>query len=226
MNAAGGQRNDDIPRLHGGVVQNLALVHSAHGKARQVVLVLRVEAGHFGSLAAHQCTARLDAALGHALHDVGDALRHVFAAGNVIQKYQRFGAGADDVIDAHGHAVNAHSVMLVHILGDAQLGAHAVGAGNQNGMGHIGAVQLEQAAETAQPADAMLVHGAGHILFHQLHTAVTGGDVHTGGGVAGRIGFFHCDVLLIKPCRCRIGSAACRKRCPWSRWAGPRGIPR
>src|SRR5699024_965878 len=107
-----------------------------------------------GGLAAHQSAAGLHAALGHAGHQLGDFFRHVFAAGDVVQENQRLGAGADDVVDAHGHAVDAHGVVLVHQKGDFQLGAHAVGAGDQHGVGHIGAVQLKQAAEAAQTADA------------------------------------------------------------------------
>ena len=53
--------------------------------------------------------------------------------------------------------------------GDLQLGAHAVGAGDQHGMLDTGTIQLKQAAEAAQPADgSSRRHRAGHMLFHQL----------------------------------------------------------
>ena len=191
MYAAAGQGNDHIAGCHGAVVQDLALIHCAHGKAGQVVFILGVEAGHFGGFAAHQCAAGLHAALGHALDQIGDLFGHILAAGNVIQKYQRLGTGADHIVHAHGHTVDAHGVVLVHDHGNAQLGAHAVGAADQHRMGHIGAVQLKQAAKAAKAADAMLVGGAGHILFHKFHCAITGGNVHTGGSVACRIALFH-----------------------------------
>ena len=53
-----------------------------------------------------------------------------------------------------------------------------------------------QAAEAAQPADAVLVHGAGDILLHQFNGTITGGDIHTGCCVAFRIALFHGLTLL------------------------------
>ena len=195
--ARGGQGDDDIARLHRGVVQNLCLVHDADGEAGQVVLVLGHHAGVLGGLAAYEGAARLDAAFGHALDDLGNLLRDVLAAGDVVEENQRLGTGADDVVDAHGHAVDADGVMLVQQHGDAQLGADAVSAGNQNGMLHAGAVQLKQTAEAAQTADAALGHRAGYILLHQLNRAVPGGNIHACSGVAGRIAFFHVELLNV-----------------------------
>ena len=165
MHTGGGQRQDDVAGLHGGVVQDLALVHHAHGEAGQVVFLLGHHAGMLGCFAAHQGAAGLHAALGHAFDDLGDLLGNVLAAGNVVQEDQRLGAGADDVVDAHGHAVDADGIVLVHVLGHTQFGAHTVGAGDQDRMLHTGAVQLKQTAETAQAADAVFGHRAGHILF-------------------------------------------------------------
>ena len=42
-------------------------------------------------------------------------------------------SGADHVVDAHGHAVDADGVVLVQDHGDLQLGAHAVGAEMRTG---------------------------------------------------------------------------------------------
>ena len=149
-----------------------------------------------GRLAAHQRAVGLDAALGHALDDLCDLLRDVAAAGDVVQEDQRLGTGADDVVDAHGHAVDADGVMLVQEHGQLQLGADAVGAGDEDRVLVTGAVQLKQAAEAAQTADAVLVHGAGDILLHQFNGTITGGDIHTGCCVAFRIALFHGLTLL------------------------------
>ena len=54
-----------------------------------------------------------------------------------------------------------------------------------------------QAAEAAQTADAALGHRAGHILLHQLNRAVPGGNIHACSGVAGRIAFFHVELLNV-----------------------------
>ena len=199
MYTGGGQGDDDIAGLHRGVVQNLGLVHNADGEARQIVLILGHHTGMLGGFAAHKGAARLHAALGHALDNLGNLFRDVLAAGNVVKENQRLCTRADHVIDAHGHAVDADGIVLVQQHGNAQLGADAVRAGNQNRVLHAGAVQLKQAAEAAQTADAILGHGAGHILLHQLNRAIPGGNIHACGGVAGRIAFFHNRISLANP---------------------------
>ena len=144
-------------------------------------------------LAADERRAGLDAALRHAAHDLGDFFRHVFAAGDVIQKEQGLCAHADDVVDAHGHGVDADGVVLVHEDGQFDLGAAAVGAGDQHRLLHPGNGQAEAAAEAAHVVQTAGVAGAGDVGLHQLHGLVSGGDVHTGGSVAGGLGIvvFH-----------------------------------
>ncbi len=82
-------------------------------------------------------------------------------------------------------------VSWLHQLGNADLGAHAVGAGDQTGAGHAGHVQLEQAAEAADAVGHTGDHRPGHVLFHQLHSPVSGGDVHARGRVGGGVTFAH-----------------------------------
>jgi hypothetical protein len=78
---------------------------------------------------------------------------HVLADGDIIQEKQRLCAAADDVVDAHGHAVDAHGVMLVHQLRNAEFGSHAVGAGDQHRLGHALQLGSKQAAEAADVTD-------------------------------------------------------------------------
>jgi hypothetical protein len=54
-----------------------------------------------------------------------------------------------DVVDAHGHQVDADGVVPAELLGQLELGAHAVGGGHQDGFGVSPRVELEQPAETA-----------------------------------------------------------------------------
>ena len=188
VNAGGGQRQNYVAHSHAGVVDDLLLVHDAHGEAGQVIILHRHHAGMLGSLAADQGSAGLDTAFGHTADDLGDLLGDVLAAGNVVQEEQGLCAAADDVVDAHGHGVDADGVMLVHQDGQLDLGAAAVGAGDQHGLLIAGHGQAEAAAEAAHIVQAALVAGPGNVLLHQLHSPVTGGDVHTGGSVAGGIG--------------------------------------
>ena len=56
------------------------------------------------------------------------------AAGKVVEEKHGLRAAGDNVVDAHGHQVDAHGVVLVHVKGQLQLGAHAVGARHQEGV--------------------------------------------------------------------------------------------
>ena len=58
-----------------------------------------------------QRTAGLDAALGHARDDGRHPLRDVLAHGDVVQEEQGPRAAAQNVVDAHGHAVDADGVV-------------------------------------------------------------------------------------------------------------------
>ena len=100
------------------------------------------------------------------------------------KSYSESYAAADDVVGAHGHAVDADGVMLVQQLGNADLGADAVGAGNQNRLGHTGQIGSEQTATAADVGHDAGDHGALHMLLHELDALITGLNVHAGLAVA------------------------------------------
>ena len=189
VHTGGGQRNDHISRDHGAVIDDLLFIHDAHRETRQIVFVLRVEAGHFRRFSADQRTARLDAALRHAGHQLCNSFRHIFAAGNVVQEKQGLRSTADHIVDTHSHAVDAYRVMPVHQEGQAQLRPHTVGAGNQHRLLVALQIQSKQPAEAADVIQAALVFGAGNVRLHQLHRPVSGGNVHTGRLIALGIAF-------------------------------------
>ena len=81
--------------------------------------------------------------------------------------------------------------MPVQQLGQTDLGAHAVSAGDQHRLLDPRQVGGKEAAEAADAADHAGNHGAGHMLFHQLYALVAGLNVHAGGGVGGGMGIFH-----------------------------------
>ena len=195
VQAAGLQTDEQVPLLEGGAVDHLVLVHQTHGEAGQVVLVLAVHAGHLGGLAADEGAAGLAATLGDAGDDLLDALGLILAHGHIIQEEHGHGAGADDVVDAHSHAVNAHGIVLVHEKGDLQLGADAVGAADQDGLLHALHIGGEQAAEAAQSAHDAVDIGGLHQRLDAVDRLVTGGHVHTGGGVGLGVGVLHLKNL-------------------------------
>ena len=180
MHAGGRQADQRVAGADLRIVHDSVAIHHAHGEAGQIVLVLGIEAGHFRRLAAVEGAARLHAALGYAGDDGRDLLGHVFAAGDVVQEGQGLRAAADDVVDAHGHAVDAHGVVLVHQEGDFELRAHAVGAADQHRALHVGHVQLEQAAKAAEAGQHARDGRARHVLLHQFYGLIAGSDVHAG----------------------------------------------
>ena len=106
-------------------------------------------------------------------------LGHVLAAGDVVQEEQGLCAAADDVVDAHGHAVDAHGVVLVHQEGDLELGAHAVGAADQ----HRALRCRSGPAQTARRSRRCRYSTPGIVVratcfFISSTAAVAGGDVH------------------------------------------------
>ena len=88
--------------------------------------------GMLGRLAAEQRTAGDHAALGDAGDDRTDPFRDGAAHGDVVLEEQRFGAADDEVVDHHGHQVQADGVVDVHRLGDGEFGTDAVGGGRQD----------------------------------------------------------------------------------------------
>ena len=87
--------------------------------------------------------------------------------------------------------------MLVHQKGQLELGAHPVGAGNQQRPLHTGDIRGKQPAKAPQCA-----HNTGNVGgFHQRLDAVDrlipGGDVYASGGVGRGMRIIHGKDLQI-----------------------------
>ena len=172
MYAGGCHANKHVARLHLGAVNDLILIYNAHRKTCEVIVVLRHHARVLCGLAADERAAGLHAALRNTLYDLCNLLRHVLAAGDVIEEKERFCAAAYDVVHAHGNAVNADGVMLIEQHGRHKLRAHAVCAGNEHRFFHTGHVRLEKAAETADAGNHARNACTLYVLFHQLYGLV------------------------------------------------------
>ncbi len=77
--------------------------------------------------------------------------------------------------------------MTVHAEGDLELGSDAVRAGNQDGVGRIGQVQGEQAAETADIGIDTGDSRSGNVALHEFDSTVACRDIHAGGFVGIRM---------------------------------------
>ena len=166
VHAGGRQADDDVALTHVGGVDHLGAIDNTHGEAGQVVVVRTHDAGVLGHLAAHKRATRKLAAVGHALDDLGHVLGLDMANGDVIEEEQRLGAGGEDVVHAHGDEILADRLVTVEDLSEHELGAHAVGAGDEDRVLHVlergGG---EQAAEATDAADDL---GAVGLLDHLL----------------------------------------------------------
>ena len=57
---------------------------------------------------------------------------------DIVQEKQRFRALGQNIVDAHGYAVDTDRVMTIQLLGDQKLGPHAIRTRNQNRMCQAG----------------------------------------------------------------------------------------
>lgn len=51
--------------------------------------------------------------------------------GKVVEEEEGLGAGDDDVVNGHGHQVNANGVMFVHLEGQFELSSDSIRARDQ-----------------------------------------------------------------------------------------------
>ena len=106
------------------------------------------------------------------------------AGGEIIEEQQRLGALDDQVVDAHGDQVDADGVVLARGDGDLQLGADAVGGGDQDGIAVARGLQIEQRAEAAQARRRAAARRAGGQRLDRLHQRRARIDIDAGVAIA------------------------------------------
>ena len=112
--------------------QGLLPLHHAHDEPGEVVVVLRVGAGHLRRLPPDERTGELGAGAGEAAHD-GLDLRGIHPAeGDVVEEEKGRRSLHEDVVHAVGHEVVAHGVVDAGRDRDLDLGAHAVGGSHEH----------------------------------------------------------------------------------------------
>ena len=174
MHTAGRQTQDHITGLHIFAGEDERLFHHAHRKTRQVVFASGVHAGHFGGFAANQGATRQLTPLGNAAHHGCGGVHIQLAASKVIEEKQRFSTLHQHVVDAHGHQIDAHGVVHIPFECQLQLGAHAIGAADQDRFFVIFGY-FKQSAKAANARQHALAHGffgQGFDAFDQRITSV------------------------------------------------------
>src|ERR1700733_3647162 len=150
MDAGRRQTEYQISRLQTWPGQERPTLGGAHGKASDVEIASGVEARHLRRLAADQRASGLRASLGDALHDRRHDVLVELAGCKIIQEKQWLGALNDNVVDAHGHQVDADRVVHAALNGDLQLCADAVVGGDQDRVDKPRRSEIEQSAESAK----------------------------------------------------------------------------
>jgi hypothetical protein len=192
VHAVGLEPEDDIARLDAGRVHRPAQLDDAQREAREVVVALLVDIGQFGGLPPDERAARDLAALGDARDDAFDHRGVDAVDADVVEEEQGLGPLDDEVVDVHRDAVDADGVVDAHLDREQDLGAHAVGAGDEDGVAVVAPEELLVEVEAEQPREATGVVddagavGAADVLLDAADGLVAGVDVHAGAGVGER----------------------------------------
>ncbi|VTR64016.1 conserved hypothetical protein [Desulfosarcina cetonica] len=202
VQTAGGNAHQLMAGADLRAVNDLGIVHNTYGKAGQIVFIVLVEPRHFGGFAADQGTVGLDATVADALDDGGDGFTFQLAGRQVVEEKEGSGPLHGNIVDAHGHQVDAHRVMAIHQKGDFELGPHAVRGTDQDRAFHVGGVQRKQAAEAANFTHDTGPTGFLGNLFDGVDKVVRRVDVDAGIGVgqfslhSGTPGFYSAGLQL------------------------------
>ncbi len=152
------------------------LLDDADGEAGEVVFAVGVHAGHLGRLAADQRAAGLLAARGDALDHQRRGGDVEPPAGEIVEEEQRLRALHEDVVGAHRDQVDADGVVPVERERELELGADAVGAGDQHRLAEALA-DLDQRAEAADAGEHLGAHRPLGERLDALDQRVAGVDV-------------------------------------------------
>ena len=128
------------------------------------------------------------AGLGEALDDGFDGGVVEFAGGEVVEKEKRGRSLDRDVVNTMIYKVLSDGVMNIELEGYFELGADAVGGGDEDGIREALEIEGEQSAEAAYLTQNMLVEGFAGKHLDALLGAFGGRDIDAGIGIAD--GFF------------------------------------
>jgi hypothetical protein len=126
-----GEPEHDVPRLAAGAVDQPLALDQADASARAVDLLLPVDAGQLGGLAADQRAVGLAADLGRALDQLHDLLEVEPVRGHVVQEEERLRPGREHVVDAVRGQVAARVLEAPGPPREHELGADPVGGCRQ-----------------------------------------------------------------------------------------------
>ena len=155
------------PTLHVGTGEQLVAFGDADERSGDVEGARRVHARHLGGLATEQGAAGDSARLGHPADHLGDEIGVEHAGGDVVEEEQRPGRLHEHVVDAVVDDVHPDAAHHAEPGGEFDLGADAVGRGDEHGVAQRRDRRGgEHAAEAADAAQHAVVVGG---LDRRLH---------------------------------------------------------
>src|SRR5262245_2371987 len=114
MQAAARQTDYHVARLDGFARNDTVLFDDTHAKTSEVIVAWLVEIRQDGRLAPNERAIGFHATVADAFDNLARQRRIVLRHGEVIEKDEWFGAGAEAVIDRHRHQVYADRVVLAN----------------------------------------------------------------------------------------------------------------
>ena len=127
VQSGGRQADDAVAHGDAGTVNDIILVHNADPEAGQFVFSFGVKAGHLRGFPPHQRAAGFLTAPGDSRDNLSRLVGVEFAHGQVVKEKQRFRPLNHNIIDHHGHQVDADGVVSIQQEGNIQLCPHPVG---------------------------------------------------------------------------------------------------
>ncbi len=131
VDARGGEADHGVPRLHAGAVDEPLALDDPHASAGEVELVVPVDPGKLGRLAADQRDSLPPADLGRTLDELRNLLEIDAIGGDVVEEDERVGARRRDVVDAVGGEVGPAGAQPPARAGEDQLRPDRVGGSGE-----------------------------------------------------------------------------------------------
>ncbi len=140
-------------------IDNGVLFNDANGKTSEIVLILPVEIRHLSGFSADKRTLGLPASFGYAGDDISYQVEVHAADGQIIQKEKRPGSLDQDVVNTHGHQVDAHGIVLARQESDFELGTYSVCGAHKNWLLVAKVAEGIETAESSHIGDNTGVEG-------------------------------------------------------------------
>ena len=127
VDAGGRQADDDVAALDARAVDQAVALDDPDARAREVELLVAVDAGQLRRLAADERAARGAADVRHPLDELRDLLELDPVRGDVVEQEERVRAGRDHVVDAVRGEVGAARAQPAALSCENELRPDAVG---------------------------------------------------------------------------------------------------